>query len=60
MGRSPKPASALGSTPGVGPEQCVLKDIGRAEYVGIHHFEALGLFISVPHEGIIAALGQSA
>jgi hypothetical protein len=38
--------------PGVGPEHAYLKDIGRAEYVGITDDEALaGLPPPVPHRG---------
>ena len=43
--------------PGVGPEHAYLKDIGRAEYVGITDDEALAAFHRLCRtEGIIAAL----
>ncbi|MDD2535606.1 MAG: tryptophan synthase subunit beta, partial [Macromonas bipunctata] len=43
--------------PGVGPEQAYLKDIGRAEYVGITDTEALEAFHYLCRtEGIIPAL----
>ena len=43
--------------PGVGPEHAYLKDIGRAEYVGITDDEALAAFhLLCRTEGIIAAL----
>ena len=42
--------------PAVGPEHAHLKDIGRAEYVGITDEEALGAFAALArHEGIIPA-----
>lgn len=46
--------------PGVGPEHCHLKDIGRAEYVAINDDEALRAFHDCCHlEGIIPALESS-
>ncbi|MBL0423219.1 tryptophan synthase subunit beta [Ramlibacter sp. AW1] len=46
--------------PGVGPEHAWLKDIGRAEYVGITDREALDAFHYLcRHEGIIPALESS-
>jgi tryptophan synthase beta chain len=46
--------------PGVGPEHAFLKDIGRAEYVGITDTEALDAFHYLCRtEGIIAALESS-
>ncbi len=46
--------------PGVGPEHAWLKDIGRAEYVGITDSEALEAFHYLCRtEGIIAALESS-
>ncbi|MFT4190444.1 MAG: tryptophan synthase subunit beta [Comamonas sp.] len=46
--------------PGVGPEHCYLKDIGRAEYVGITDDEALDAFHYLcKAEGIIPALESS-
>ncbi len=43
--------------PGVGPEHAWLKDLGRAEYVGITDDEALKAFGDLCHyEGIIPAL----
>ena len=46
--------------PGVGPEHAFLKDIGRAEYVGITDREALDAFHYLCRtEGIIAALESS-
>ncbi|OWY40574.1 tryptophan synthase subunit beta [Xenophilus sp. AP218F] len=46
--------------PGVGPEHCLLKDIGRAEYVAINDDEALRAFHDCCHlEGIIPALESS-
>jgi len=46
--------------PGVGPEHAYLKDIGRAEYVGITDAEALHAFHHLCRtEGIIAALESS-
>ena len=46
--------------PGVGPEHAFLKDIGRAEYVGITDAEALAAFHYLCRtEGIIAALESS-
>jgi len=46
--------------PGVGPEHAFLKDIGRAEYVGITDDEALKAFhILCRTEGIIPALESS-
>jgi tryptophan synthase beta chain len=46
--------------PGVGPEHAFLKDIGRAEYVGITDKEALAAFHYLCRtEGIIPALESS-
>jgi tryptophan synthase beta chain len=46
--------------PGVGPEHAYLKDIGRAEYVGITDTEALDAFHRLCRtEGIIPALESS-
>jgi tryptophan synthase beta chain len=46
--------------PGVGPEHAYLKDIGRAEYVGITYTEALAAFHYLCRtEGIIPALESS-
>ncbi|TBR74504.1 MAG: tryptophan synthase subunit beta, partial [Burkholderiaceae bacterium] len=46
--------------PGVGPEHAFLKDIGRAEYVGITDAEALAAFHHLCRtEGIIPALESS-
>ena len=46
--------------PGVGPEHAYLKDIGRAEYVGITDDEALSAFHRLCRtEGIIPALDSS-
>ncbi len=46
--------------PGVGPEHAFLKDIGRAEYVGITDAEALDAFHHLCRtEGIIPALESS-
>ncbi len=46
--------------PGVGPEHAFLKDIGRAEYVGVTDEEALGAFHYLCRtEGIIPALESS-
>ncbi|HEY0202206.1 MAG TPA: tryptophan synthase subunit beta, partial [Burkholderiaceae bacterium] len=46
--------------PGVGPEHAFLKDIGRAEYVGITDDEALAAFHYLCRtEGIIPALESS-
>ena len=46
--------------PGVGPEHAYLKDIGRAEYVGITDDEALATFHRLCRtEGIIPALESS-
>ena len=46
--------------PGVGPEHAYLKDIGRAEYVGITDDEALAAFHRLCRtEGIIPALESS-
>jgi tryptophan synthase beta chain len=46
--------------PGVGPEHAYLKDIGRAEYVGITDQEALAAFHRLCRtEGIIPALESS-
>ena len=46
--------------PGVGPEHSLLKDIGRAEYVGVTDEEALAAFRTLSEvEGIIPALESS-
>lgn len=46
--------------PGVGPEHCLLKDIGRAEYVAIDDDEAIAAFDALcRYEGIIPALESS-
>jgi len=46
--------------PGVGPEHAFLKDIGRAEYIGITDAEALSAFHHLCRtEGIIPALESS-
>jgi tryptophan synthase beta chain len=46
--------------PGVGPEHAWLKDIGRAEYVGVTDDEALSAFHRLCRtEGIIPALESS-
>ncbi len=46
--------------PGVGPEHCLLKDIGRAQYVAINDDEALNAFdMLCRFEGIIPALESS-
>jgi tryptophan synthase beta chain len=46
--------------PGVGPEHAYLKDIGRAEYIGITDVEALAAFHHLCRtEGIIPALESS-
>jgi tryptophan synthase beta chain len=46
--------------PGVGPEHAFLKDIGRAEYVGVTDAEALEAFHYLCRtEGIIPALESS-
>ena len=46
--------------PGVGPEHCFLKDIGRANYVAITDDEAMHAFHSLTRiEGIIPALESS-
>ncbi|MFT3791747.1 MAG: tryptophan synthase subunit beta [Rudaea sp.] len=46
--------------PGVGPEHAWLKDIGRADYVGITDEEALAAFHELARsEGILAALESS-
>jgi tryptophan synthase beta chain len=46
--------------PGVGPEHAFLKDIGRAEYVGVTDTEALDAFHYLCRtEGIIPALESS-
>ena len=46
--------------PGVGPEHSLLKDIGRAEYVGVTDDEALAAFRTLSEvEGIIPALESS-
>jgi tryptophan synthase beta chain len=46
--------------PGVGPEHAFLKDVGRAEYVGVTDEEALAAFhLLCRQEGILAALESS-
>ncbi len=46
--------------PGVGPEHCWLKDIGRAQYVAIDDDEAMKAFHDLCRfEGIIPALESS-
>jgi tryptophan synthase beta chain len=46
--------------PGVGPEHAFLKDVGRAEYVGVTDEEALAAFHQLARtEGILAALESS-
>ncbi len=46
--------------PGVGPEHCLLKDLGRAQYVAINDDEALAAFDTLCRlEGIIPALESS-
>jgi tryptophan synthase beta chain len=46
--------------PGVGPEHCLLKDMGRAQYVSIDDDEALAAFDALcRYEGIIPALESS-
>ena len=46
--------------PGVGPEHCLLKDQGRAQYVAITDDEALAAFDALCRfEGIIPALESS-
>ncbi|MDD2722271.1 MAG: tryptophan synthase subunit beta [Gallionella sp.] len=46
--------------PGVGPEHCLLKEIGRAQYVAINDDEALAAFDALCRfEGIIPALESS-
>ena len=46
--------------PGVGPEHAFLKDIGRAEYVGVTDDEALAAFHQLARtEGILPALESS-
>ncbi len=46
--------------PGVGPEHCMLKDIGRAEYVAIEDEKVLDAFeILTKKEGILPALESS-
>ena len=46
--------------PGVGPEHCYLKDVGRARYVAITDAEALAAFHTlIRSEGIIPALESS-
>jgi len=46
--------------PGVGPEHCFLKDIGRANYVAITDDEAMQAFHALTRiEGIIPALESS-
>ena len=46
--------------PGVGPEHCLLKDSGRAEYVAVEDEDLLDAFdIFTKHEGIIPALESS-
>jgi len=46
--------------PAVGPEHAHLKDIGRAQYVGIDDCEALDAFVALARsEGIVAAFESS-
>lgn len=46
--------------PGVGPEHCLLKDIGRAQYVTATDQECLDAFMTLSRvEGIIPALESS-
>ncbi len=46
--------------PGVGPEHCLLKEIGRAQYVAINDDEAIDAFDALCRfEGIIPALESS-
>lgn len=46
--------------PGVGPEHCYLKDIGRVEYTSITDYEALEAFMLLTSkEGILPALESS-
>jgi tryptophan synthase beta chain len=46
--------------PGVGPEHSFLKDIKRAEYVGVTDEQALEAFVTLSRlEGIIPALESS-
>jgi len=46
--------------PGVGPEHAFLKDVGRAEYLGVTDDEALAAFHQLARtEGILAALESS-
>jgi tryptophan synthase beta chain len=46
--------------PGVGPEHAFLKDVGRAEYVGVTDDEAMEAFhLLARQEGILAALESS-
>jgi tryptophan synthase beta chain len=46
--------------PGGGPEHAFLKDVGRAEYVGVSDDEALEAFhLLCRQEGILAALESS-
>ncbi len=43
--------------PGVGPQHCLLKDLGRAEYVAIDDEDCLDAFMTLSRvEGIIPAL----
>ncbi|NTW50583.1 MAG: tryptophan synthase subunit beta [Chlorobiales bacterium] len=56
----PKPVYSIASGldyPGVGPQHCYLKDIGRAEYVSVTDDECLDAYITLSRtEGIIPAL----
>lgn len=46
--------------PGVGPQHCLLKDIGRAQYVAVTDQECLDAFMTLSRvEGIIPALESS-
>jgi tryptophan synthase beta chain len=46
--------------PGVGPEHCLLKEIGRAQYVASNDDEAIAAFDALcKFEGIIPALESS-
>jgi tryptophan synthase beta chain len=60
MVRSTHSVAAGLDYPGVGPEHSLLKDIGRAEYVGVTDEEALHAFRTLSEvEGIIPALESS-
>ncbi len=57
---NPAPVHSVASGldyPGVGPEHCYLREIGRAEYAGIDDQAAIEAFYALSqHEGIIPAL----